>query len=107
MALVNARFSDGALSSVPSGLQIQTLDSELDSIERALFQARRMRNSKIGPCKLPAEVLAYVFEYLQLNWPPQRKRSESGSEAVFQSGWMAISHVCSMWREVRVYMARS
>ncbi|KZV68574.1 hypothetical protein PENSPDRAFT_754019 [Peniophora sp. CONT] len=98
-SLVNSRFSETALSRFPRGLHLQTMDSELDSLMQAVFQARRMRNMKAGPCTLPAELIAYIFECLQSDWPPRRGYYDSG-DAGFSSGWMCVTHVCSRWREV-------
>ncbi|KZV68579.1 hypothetical protein PENSPDRAFT_754023 [Peniophora sp. CONT] len=98
-SLVESRFSDNALSRVARGLHLQTMDSELDSLMQAVFQARRMRNKKAGPCTLPAEILAYIFECLQPYWPPLREHFDS-EDAGFYSGWMSVTHVCSLWREV-------
>ncbi|KZV68572.1 hypothetical protein PENSPDRAFT_754018 [Peniophora sp. CONT] len=98
-SLVNSRFSESALSRVPRGSHLQTMDSELDSLMQAVLQARRMRNMKAGPCTLPAEILAYILECVQPAWSPRREQSKSG-DTVFCAGWMSVSHVCTFWREV-------
>ncbi|VDC02905.1 unnamed protein product [Peniophora sp. CBMAI 1063] len=97
-SLVNSRFSESALSRVPPGLRLQTLDAELKDVEKALIDARRLRNLNTWPCKLPAEVLICIFEWLQPMWPPERHRTESGQ--TYSAGWMSVMHVCSMWREI-------
>ncbi|KZV68576.1 hypothetical protein PENSPDRAFT_653075 [Peniophora sp. CONT] len=99
-SLVNSRFSDSALSCVPRGLHLQTMDSELDSLMQAVFQARRMRNLKAGPCALPTEIIVGIFECLQLEWRPQRGVEYGSGNVVFYIGWISVSHVCSLWREV-------
>ncbi|VDC01767.1 unnamed protein product [Peniophora sp. CBMAI 1063] len=100
LSLADSRLSESALACVPSGLRLQALDSELSNIEKALYHARQLRNLKTGPCKLPAEVLVSVFEYVQTEWPPLRRPSEERD--TFDAGWMSLAHVCSKWREILI-----
>ncbi|KZV68562.1 hypothetical protein PENSPDRAFT_754011 [Peniophora sp. CONT] len=102
-SLVLSRFSDRALSGIPHGLQLQTVDAELETLLQTFYRARQMRNSRVGPCRLPREILAYVFECLQPLWLPRREFDEkdpAGLKPIFCSGWMSVTHVCSFWREV-------
>ncbi|VDB83447.1 unnamed protein product [Peniophora sp. CBMAI 1063] len=102
LSLITSPYSDRALSHVPPELHVETRDAELDIISNGLYGARRMRNKKIGACKLPCEIIAYIFECLQPLWPPQRLYIglPVQSRLKFAAGWISVSHVCSIWREV-------
>ncbi|KZV68565.1 hypothetical protein PENSPDRAFT_754014 [Peniophora sp. CONT] len=99
-SLVDSRFSDGAaaLAPIPRDRQLQTMDLELESIQQAFVRARRLRNMKAGPCILPAETLAHIFECLQSMWVPGRPANPPKWR--FSAGWMCITRVCSLWRQV-------
>ena len=51
LSLVVSHFSERALSGVPRGSRLQSLDSELDVLENSLRQARRIRNMQTGACR--------------------------------------------------------
>ncbi|KZV68560.1 hypothetical protein PENSPDRAFT_687119 [Peniophora sp. CONT] len=79
------------------------MDTELETLEQALYRVRQMRNAKSGACSVPREVLVHIFECLQDMWPPRRGYAEEdpiGLEPDFYSGWICVTHVCSFWREV-------
>ncbi|VDC01791.1 unnamed protein product [Peniophora sp. CBMAI 1063] len=122
LAIVRSRFS----SSVPPGVQqahhLQSMDSEIHSIALALAEARRIRNTSVGACRLPPEILTQVFEDAQEQWKPDREVEEEEKEEdeedeedededndevedekghdVFTAGWMVVTHVCAYWRKV-------
>ncbi|VDB83440.1 unnamed protein product [Peniophora sp. CBMAI 1063] len=98
VSLVTSRFTTNALSAIPRSLHLRTMDSELAALELAIRQARQMRNSRAGACNLPREVIAHIFECLQRLWPPRRVYVKAKPR--FYAGWMSVSHVCSVWREV-------
>ena len=121
MPAILSRFSEEALSTVPRELHLSTLDTELESLEMTIRRARKMRNMKTGVCKLPREILVYIFESLQCIWPPKREEDEPDAEddvpigstnvvvvgPKFRSGWMCVTHVCSVWREVRALLVHA
>ncbi|VDC03675.1 unnamed protein product [Peniophora sp. CBMAI 1063] len=94
---IASRFSTHALSGGARGARMRSMDNDLDALEQAISQARRTRNMQSYTCALPRELLVHVFEHLREIWPPRR---ESKKEAVFNSGWITVTHVCAFWREV-------
>ena len=96
--LVTSHFAENATLHVPRKRQLEHLDSELDDIQQALYQGRKLRNLRSVTCALPAEVLAYIFEYLAWIWPP--RRDQQYHRARFYAGWMCVTHICSHWRRV-------
>ncbi|VDC01788.1 unnamed protein product [Peniophora sp. CBMAI 1063] len=104
LPLVRARFSASALEGIDRRFHLQTLDLEYESMRQALFVASRMRNQSAGPCRLPPELLTQIFAEAQSDWEPRRRAFKTSSgddiDEDFYSGWMAITHVCSLWREV-------
>ncbi|VDB83452.1 unnamed protein product [Peniophora sp. CBMAI 1063] len=99
-SVITSHFSDSALSGVPREIQLGTLDSELETIEKALYRARRMRNEKVGACMLPREVIVRIIEDLQSIWRPRRVYIDGNQTDTFKAGWMSVSHVCTLWREI-------
>ncbi|KZV65381.1 hypothetical protein PENSPDRAFT_756569 [Peniophora sp. CONT] len=85
------------LSGVEAQHQLQTWDLELEAIQKAVSQARKLRNEKAWPRSLPWELWLKIFGELQLSWQPPKVAERTGS---FRFGWMTITHVCSMWREI-------
>ncbi|VDB83439.1 unnamed protein product [Peniophora sp. CBMAI 1063] len=100
-SLLLPRFTDNALLGIPRELHLQTMDAELDVLELTLCRARQMRNRKSVVCNLPPEILIYVFANLQLIWRP-RMKEYTASRRVYDLGWMYITQVCSLWREVAI-----
>lgn len=70
-----------------------------------ISQALQTRNAKFGVCKLPREILAYIFKMAQRDWSPTVERRDYQDcilpRPEFYSGWMCVTHVCSLWRVVR------
>ncbi|VDC01828.1 unnamed protein product [Peniophora sp. CBMAI 1063] len=97
-SLVLPRFTDNGLLGIPRELQLQTMDAELETLKLTLYRARRMRNMKSAACSLPPELLVHVFGYLQSTWWPECEYTDPGR--VYDIGWMCITHVCSLWREI-------
>ncbi|VDB88303.1 unnamed protein product [Peniophora sp. CBMAI 1063] len=81
-------------------------DRELRILQEQLALARKLRNKTTGPCRLPPESLALVFDMLQAQWKPtgatalDYQSDGPQFETTYTSGWMAILHICSYWREV-------
>ncbi|VDB83448.1 unnamed protein product [Peniophora sp. CBMAI 1063] len=98
-SLVDSHFAESALPHAPRERQLQHMDSELADIQQALLRARRLRNRKSAICALPAEILAMIFECLEPDWPPLREQSQMRNPCFF-AGWMCVTHVCSLWRDV-------
>ncbi|VDB83444.1 unnamed protein product [Peniophora sp. CBMAI 1063] len=97
---VDTRLSESTLQHGSRQRRPEALDSELDDIHEVFRRARRiLHNLSAGPCALPSEVLAYIFECLQPDWEPWADRW-SEDNPVFHSGWMCITHVCGLWRKV-------
>ncbi|KAI0040298.1 hypothetical protein FA95DRAFT_900403 [Auriscalpium vulgare] len=71
------------------------LDNEISRIETHLRSLRQLRNSTQSPAScLPVEVLAHVFSFLRVShFKPHRSPN-------FPPAWVAVTHVCSRWREV-------
>ena len=53
----------------------------------------------IAFCRLPLDCLLEIFLYCRDGWPPCRIWDEGG-ETVYTAGWMLLTHVCSIFREV-------
>ena len=92
------------------------MESDIDSIELLLAEARSLRNLAKINCRLTPEILTCIFKELQNQWAPTREVWRPSNEerglprwAVeklrkpdrFRSGWMTVTHVCSYWRKVR------
>lgn len=101
--LVDARFSPNALCAASPSQQLVDLDAELLALQKATTRARRLRNRRAFPCRLPPEALILVFQHLQAIWPPTRRREDQ--TIVYQSGWFTVAHVCSLMREVSLTLA--
>ncbi|KZV67971.1 hypothetical protein PENSPDRAFT_687651 [Peniophora sp. CONT] len=92
--LVDTRFS-GVRAQRPA-LASQTAESELAVLEEMVLKARKLRNSCVGTGRLPAEVLVSIFLFVRATWPPRITRFDGVPH--FHSGWMAVTHVCTIWR---------
>ncbi|VDB86819.1 unnamed protein product [Peniophora sp. CBMAI 1063] len=113
-SLVDARFDSQRGSADPTTLaaSLHEADIELQVIQECLMLARRRRNAMARVCRLPFELLSRIFSYLQVAWKPARwkltedalDKWEARNGAIFRyaSGWMAVTHVCSTWRQVAV-----
>lgn len=60
-----------------------------------LTQARR--NLLSNPCRLPPEVLAHCFWFLQIV-----ERPVPNSDSKPDIGWLKVLHVCGQWRQVAI-----
>ncbi|KZV65370.1 hypothetical protein PENSPDRAFT_655824 [Peniophora sp. CONT] len=111
-SLVNTRLYG---HHVPTDMAISSLraaDTELYAMQECFAAARKQRNFLIGACKLPVELLGYIFQLLRVTWKPARwKMTPSGKAGVtgdwdsttrYTSGWISVTHVCSIWRQVSV-----
>ncbi|VDB86973.1 unnamed protein product [Peniophora sp. CBMAI 1063] len=97
--LVEARFS---LASA----HIDALDTEISALKDVVHAAMRMRNKRIGACRLPPEVLTEIFLYLRDDWVPWREfwTTNDGTQkrGPFEMRWMTVTHVCSEWRNTAI-----
>lgn len=82
---------------------VELLDIELDVLQKQLSSARRQRNARAKACGLPAEVLTSIFMCAQEVWKPSKPRRSSAVDdgrTSYGAGWMAVTRVCSSWRNV-------
>lgn len=85
-------------------------DLELEALQEQLVLAKQQRNRINGICALPSEVLTTIFRIAQDVWAPQgtaeyleEDKDDTPPDThrtVYSLGWMAISHTCSLWRQV-------
>ncbi|VDC04026.1 unnamed protein product [Peniophora sp. CBMAI 1063] len=103
--LVDARFNVDSIRATDSNValksSLQSLDTELATMQRALSTANQRRNKLTGACKIPAEILSEIFSLSQVGWAPF-VRTKGQNSAIFNYGWIRITHVCSYWREVAI-----
>ena len=97
-ALVRTRLDTHALFGVAPRDRLKTLDEEWAAIGKALIEARRIRNSYTAACRAPREIMSLIFKAVMAIWQPYRTDT---TPTTYHSGWMTITHVCSLWREVR------
>ena len=97
-ALVRTRLSTHALFGVTPRDRLKTLDEEWAAIGKALVEARRIRNSYTAACRAPREIMSLIFKAVMTIWQPYRTET---TPTIYYPGWMTITHVCSLWREVR------
>ncbi|KZV73813.1 hypothetical protein PENSPDRAFT_261663 [Peniophora sp. CONT] len=106
------------LGSLPHGAQKDRADLkelaeiEVEAIRNGLARALSLRNATASPaCRLPPEILAIIFSYLQAIWPTRLVRDEGvnptddsvgdGEPFYFTRAWYTVAHVCHLWREVK------
>ncbi|KZV67974.1 hypothetical protein PENSPDRAFT_754498 [Peniophora sp. CONT] len=99
--LADTRFS-GAHVGAPSvrDSRLRTLDSELSVLEETVLRARKLRNRQSVTCGLPVEVLSTIFEFVRDLWFPSRTTSARRTKVRYGLGWITITHICSIWRDV-------
>ena len=105
-AIFRSRF--GAMMDGPfapkSKTRAQTLELELNALERYTILAKRCRNASQGACSLPVEILANIFGFAQIDWRPTHTISHlNGTPANninYDLGWIYLTHVCHIWRSV-------
>ncbi|KZV67963.1 hypothetical protein PENSPDRAFT_754487 [Peniophora sp. CONT] len=90
--LFNGRFSPANTT------HLEAMDSELVILREMMNRALRLRNELTWSCKLPSEVRILIVLFLRDDWPPRRRWARVEQQYKFQSGWMAVTHVCSHWR---------
>ncbi|KZV74555.1 hypothetical protein PENSPDRAFT_749293 [Peniophora sp. CONT] len=76
--------------------QIQ-LDREIDDALHAVATLRMARNSSCLIYMLPADVLPFIFYFCTLNNPAFPNWAPNAS------GWLAVTRVCSLWREIALH----
>ena len=75
------------------GLAQSQIDREIDDFESAILVLKRRRNTLSLVSRLPFEILGRVFESTRVVMSDERTQQP-------QIGWIAVSHVCSHWREI-------
>ncbi|KZV67359.1 hypothetical protein PENSPDRAFT_754950 [Peniophora sp. CONT] len=97
-AFIKSRFEVLASRKLAVGPAIQSrmLDLELSMMIKYTRVAYQYSNASSGAAALPAEVLATIFTFAQVEWQPQR------STAKYDLGWVLITHVCSSWRRTAI-----
>ncbi|VDB86818.1 unnamed protein product [Peniophora sp. CBMAI 1063] len=113
-SLVDMRFDEqrDLAETGAHAITLQEADVELQVMQESLLLARRRRNSMASVLRFPEELLCRIFGYLQASWEPARWRMyqedvedwEARSSALtrYTSGWMAVTHVCSTWRQTSI-----
>lgn len=76
------------------------LEQELRMLRKYERVALQCRNALSGAAALPAEILATIFILAQVGWPAQK--TIRNGKACYDMGWIHITHVCNMWRRVRI-----
>ncbi|KZV64023.1 hypothetical protein PENSPDRAFT_190547 [Peniophora sp. CONT] len=96
-------------------VSVSELDRELELLREFSPLMKMQRNAHVPMCKLPAELLIYIFDLLRDVWDPDWERKVYSDEEEFPEfdtvssstgdishslGWMNATHVCSAWRKV-------
>ncbi|KZV63067.1 hypothetical protein PENSPDRAFT_657607 [Peniophora sp. CONT] len=76
-----------------------SLDLEIKKIEVCLVFAKKRRNMSAACSRLPPECLLKIFTFTQDFWPPSFEDAAESTSIKYASGWMAVTHVSSAWRE--------
>ncbi|VDB94123.1 unnamed protein product [Peniophora sp. CBMAI 1063] len=82
----------------------EALRSEAQAMRSALEVLNKMYNAQTDTCALPTETLTHILSLVKEDWQPASVSLRAIHQVKFRthytSGWMAITHVCSHWREV-------
>ncbi|VDC04534.1 unnamed protein product [Peniophora sp. CBMAI 1063] len=89
--------SSGSISA-----RLNALDAERSVLKATARRARNLRNAQSVTFRLPAEILASVFDALWDVWPPSRYFKLGSDILHYDLGWMKATHVCQLWRHVAV-----
>ncbi|KAI0059430.1 hypothetical protein BV25DRAFT_1788720, partial [Artomyces pyxidatus] len=79
------------------------LDANFDRTTKALSSARARKNAMSPACWPPFDVLVLVFELLAAERPAglaSHPGNVDGDVRKAMLGWIAVTHVCSRWRQV-------
>ena len=83
-------------------VRLMTLDEELLSMRTAMAVAQQRRNMLVPACHIPYEILSLIFILsAQEDWYPSMK---PGPAIAYDYGWIFLTHVCSYWRDVSIYL---
>ncbi|KZV64017.1 hypothetical protein PENSPDRAFT_190544 [Peniophora sp. CONT] len=80
-------------------VRVHELDYELELLQEFSVLAKLQRNAHIWMCRLPAELLVYIFDLLRNIWKPSGFLWNDGV-VTYELGWINATHVCSAWRKV-------
>ncbi|VDB99872.1 unnamed protein product [Peniophora sp. CBMAI 1063] len=81
----------------PSAHAQAELDRDIEEALRAVSTLRMARNSLSPIYRLPSDVLSVVFYFCTINNPALPNRTPT------TGGWLAVTWVCSLWREVALH----
>ncbi|KAI0785504.1 hypothetical protein C8Q75DRAFT_809108 [Abortiporus biennis] len=103
-ALKDLKTSDDDVRSLPSGLDLETLNDLDTTLAFSLSIIRSFKN-RIAPIqKLPPELLTRIFDTCRspFPFPPSPPWADRGDTTSFHivTDWFYVSHVCRAWREV-------
>ncbi|VDB94126.1 unnamed protein product [Peniophora sp. CBMAI 1063] len=98
LSFTRSRFNADSPNGVAHRDLSDKLDSEFTAMERAMVEARRLRNRTRPACYAPPEVLSLLFEEVKAIWDPYVP--DLGEPLRYESGWITLTHVCSLWRKV-------
>ncbi|KZV64021.1 hypothetical protein PENSPDRAFT_669336 [Peniophora sp. CONT] len=106
---------------VLSPSQVQDLEYELDlaeesaaRVKRLVARAKRLRNQSTWPAQFPVELLERIFLCVRDTWKPRAVHWSMRSDdryiqdsvpyhwCGYEFGWINITFVCSLWREVAI-----
>ncbi|VDC01808.1 unnamed protein product [Peniophora sp. CBMAI 1063] len=90
LALVRSR-----LDGIAERQDLPTRLRDLEAIDRAIVEARQLRNARAWPRTLPSEIWVKVFMQCRSLWYTGRYIDQP-----FRFGWMTVTHVCSSWRQI-------
>ncbi|KAI0056810.1 hypothetical protein BV25DRAFT_1864177 [Artomyces pyxidatus] len=85
----------------------ERVDDELAALHLVTCSMRRRRNALASISVLPPEIIAHIFEFHSLNYPPAPEHPaydfdgpDPPTLTQIQLGWITITHVCHHWRQV-------
>ncbi|KAI0063860.1 hypothetical protein BV25DRAFT_1801675, partial [Artomyces pyxidatus] len=85
----------------------RVLTDEVNACRRALTAIRTRSNSLSPAAMLPSDILALIFDSLALAELPglashQYRETPNAQHTIL--GWITVTHVCSRWRQVALYI---
>ena len=93
---------DSSIEESPEHLR-QTIDDELESLEKTARTLKLRRNALAPISRLPPETIAIIFSFLSL--PSEYVRLLTGDKQG-NLAWLRVSHVCHRWREIALDQPR-
>ncbi|VDC03399.1 unnamed protein product [Peniophora sp. CBMAI 1063] len=117
IAWLNVTIPSARFKVLAHDKRLELLDAETQRFQSIGPFFGRQRNAYCRWCSLPPEVLCLVFEMAQelYGWPVVMPALPSGTNegehaikngGDYQPGWIVVTHVCSIWREVAIGSAK-